>query len=444
MSGIDSWLKERRITEVECLVPDMAGTPRGKIMPAHRFVREEGVRLPESLFLQTVTGEYPDDMSTTHPAEIDMVLVPDENTIRVVPWATDMTAQVIHDCQHHDGSPVEIAPRYILRRVLALFEERGWKPVVAPELEFFLVAKNTDPDYELEPPIGRSGRQETVRQSYSIDAVNEFDPLFDELYDHCDAQELDLDTLIHESGAAQMEVNFLHADALSRADQAFLFKRTVRETALRHDIYATFMAKPMSSEPGSAMHIHQSICNLDNSENIFSNPDGSPSRLFFAYIAGLQKYTPAAMSILAPNVNSYRRIARHDSAPINLQWGYDNRTVGFRVPISAPGARRVENRVAGSDVNPYLAMAASLACGYLGMVEELEPEAPFDADAYDLDYALPRSLDQAMLQLDGCEPLKDVFGHRFVAAYRAIKEREYETFFQVISSWEREYLLLHV
>lgn len=444
MHSIEKWLKERRITEVECLVPDMAGTPRGKIMPAQRFVREEGVRLPESLFLQTVTGEYPDDMSTAHPAEIDMVLVPDEHTIRVVPWATDMTAQVIHDCCHHDGSPVEIAPRHVLRRVLKLYEEKGWKPMVAPELEFFLVAKNTDPDYELEPPVGRSGRQETVRQSYSIDAVNEFDPLFDELYDHCEAQELDLDTLIHESGAAQMEVNFLHADALSRADQAFLFKRTARETALRHGIYLTFMAKPMRGEPGSAMHIHQSICDLGSGNNVFSNSDGSPSKLFYAHIAGLQKYTPAAMSILAPNVNSYRRIARHDSAPINLKWGYDNRTVGFRVPISSPESRRVENRVAGSDVNPYLAMAASLACGYLGMEQGLEPEAPFAADAYDLDYALPRSLDQAMRELEACELLKDVFGHRFVAAYRAIKEREYETFFQVISSWEREYLLLNV
>lgn len=117
---IDEWLKSRGVTEVECLVPDMAGTPRGKIMPAQRFVREEGVRLPESLFLQTVTGEYPDDTSTIHPAEIDMQLVPDTDTIRLVPWATDVTAQVIHDCEHHNGKPVTIAPRYVLRRILKL------------------------------------------------------------------------------------------------------------------------------------------------------------------------------------------------------------------------------------------------------------------------------------------------------------------------------------
>lgn len=444
MNEIEEWLKKRGVTEVECLVPDMAGSPRGKIMPAHRFVREEGVRMPESLFLQTVTGEWPDDMSVIHPAESDMELVPDVDSIRLVPWATDVTAQVIHDCIHHDGTPVEISPRYVLRRVLKLYEDHGWDPIVAPELEFFLVAKNVDPDYPLVPPVGRSGRQETVRQSYSIDAVNEFDPLFDDIYDYCEVQELDIDTLIHESGAAQMEINFLHGEALSRADQAFLFKRTVRETALRHDMYATFMAKPMIGEPGSAMHIHQSVQEKGTGRNVFSNRQGKPSGLFLSYIAGLQRYVPAAMGFFAPNVNSYRRIARHDAAPINLKWGYDNRTVGFRVPISSPQARRVENRVAGSDVNPYLALAASLACGYLGMVQGLKPEKPFEGDAYDLDYALPRNLDQSMLLMEECEPLIEVLGAHFIQAYRSIKEREYETFFEVISSWEREFLLLNV
>lgn len=444
MTVIEEWMKSRGVTEVECLVPDMAGTPRGKIMPAHRFGRDEGVRLPESLFLQTVTGEYPNDTSTIHPAEIDMQLVPDVDTIRLVPWATDVTAQVIHDCEHHNGKPVQISPRYVLRRVLKLYEDKGWKPIVAPELEFFLVAKNVDPDYPLVPPVGRSGRQETVRQSYSIDAVNEFDPLFDDIYDYCEIQEIEIDTLIHESGAAQMEINFMHGEALSRADQAFLFKRTVRETALRHDMYATFMAKPMSGEPGSAMHIHQSVQSIETGKNVFSNAAGRASDLFLSHIAGLQKYVPGAMVFFAPNVNSYRRIARHDSAPINLKWGYDNRTVGFRAPIAAPQARRIENRVSGSDTNPYLALAASLACGYLGMIEGLKPEKPFKGNAYDLDYALPRNLDQSMDLLSECEPLIEVLGEEFIDAYRAIKEREYETFFEVISSWEREFLLLNV
>ena len=152
----------------------------------------------------------------------------------------------------------------MLRRVVELYENRGWKPVVAPEIEFYLVKPNNDPDYPLEPPVGRSGRPESARQSYSIAAVNEFDDLFDDIYDFSEAQDLEIDTLIHEDGAAQMEINLRHGDPLVLADQVFLFKRTIREAALRHEMYATFMAKPMSSEPGSAMHIHQSIMTLDD------------------------------------------------------------------------------------------------------------------------------------------------------------------------------------
>ncbi|MEG1043134.1 MAG: glutamine synthetase, partial [Pseudomonas sp.] len=165
----------------------------------------------------------------------------------------------IHDCYFADGALVDFAPRSVLRRVLKLYADKGWKPVVAPELEFYLTAKNTDPDLPLKPPIGRSGRAETSRQVYSIDAVNEFDPLFEDIYDYCELMNLDVDTLIHEIGAGQMEINFLHGDPLGLADKVFFFKRTLREAALKHDMYATFMAKPMAGEPGSAMHVHQSV-----------------------------------------------------------------------------------------------------------------------------------------------------------------------------------------
>jgi glutamine synthetase len=316
--------------------------------------------------------------------------------------------------------------------------------VVAPELEFFLVEPNTDPDYPLKPPIGRSGRAEIGRQAYSIAAVNEFDPLFDDIYQFCEAQDLDIDTLIHEEGAAQMEINLNHGDALDLADQAFLFKRTAREAALRHKMYATFMAKPLAGEPGSAMHIHQSIVDAKTGENIFSDAEGKPTALFESFIAGLQKYLPSSMSLFGPNVNSYRRITRYHSAPINVQWGFDNRTAGLRVPVSEPQARRVENRLGGADANPYLAIAASLACGYLGMIEALKPTAPITGSAYDLPFSLPRSLADALALLQSSKPLLEVFGERFVAAYCAVKENEYETFSRVISSWEREHLLLNV
>jgi glutamine synthetase len=447
MSDMARWLREHEITEVECLVADLSGIARGKILPAAKFLRsldEDSLRIPEVVFVQSVTGEYPDEDRVTDPAVRDVRMRPDANSLRLVPWYDEPTAQVISDCYHHDDSPVSIAPRQVLRRVLDAYAERGWRPVVAPELEFFLTKINEDPDYPLEPPIGRSRRPDSARQSYGIDAVNEFDPIFEDVYDWCEAQAIDIDTLTHEAGAAQMEINFNHGEPLELADQCLLFKRTLRQAALKHGIYATFMAKPMEREPGSAMHVHQSVFDAATGDNLFATRDGEFSDLFLQHIAGLQRYLPAAMPLIAPNVNSYRRLRRYSDAPINLHWGMENRTVGLRVPDSPPAARRVENRVAGADANPYLAIAASLACGYLGIVEELEPTKPIEGSAYRLAQTLPRYLSDALDLLKRARPLRQLLGEDFVEALIMVKQIEHEAYQRVISSWEREHLLLNV
>jgi glutamine synthetase len=444
---LERWLNERGVTEIECLVPDLTGVARGKILPREKFTEDRGMRLPEVVVAMSVTGEHPDGgpyYDVISRIDADMHLVADPSTVRIVPWATDPTAQVIHDCYNRDGKLVPFAPRSVLRRVCELYDAKGWIPIVAPELEFYLVARNTDPDQPLKAPIGRSGRAETSRQAYSIDAVNEFDPLFEEVYDYCDKMKLNVDTLIHEVGAGQMEINFFHSTPLGLADEVFLFKRTVREAALRHDMYATFMAKPVAGEPGSAMHIHQSLTAKDTGRNLFSNEDGTPSREFYWYIGGLQKYIPAAMALFAPYVNSYRRLARFTAAPINIQWGVDNRTVGIRSPVSTPAARRVENRVIGADANPYVALAATLACGYLGIEQKLEPTEECTGDGYRSAYDLPRSLGEAVALLRTQQDLADVLGKEFLTVYTEIKDLEHEEFMRVISPWEREHLLLHV
>ena len=253
-----------------------------------------------------------------------------------------------------------------------------------------------------------------------------------------------MDTLIHEIGAGQMEINFFHGEPLGLADEVFLFKRTVREAALRHNMYATFMAKPIAGEPGSAMHIHQSLVDAVTGLNIFSNADGTPSQEFFWFIGGLQRYIPAAMALFAPYVNSYRRLARHTAAPINIQWGIDNRTVGIRSPLAEPQSRRVENRVIGADANPYVALAATMACGYLGIDKQIEPSVECKGDAYLGDFALPRSLGEALQLLRDEADLHQVLGAEFITVYTEVKEIEYAEFMKVISPWEREHLLLHV
>ena len=442
--SLREFLAQHRIHEVECVIPDMTGIARGKILPKDLFLNSGHMRLPKSVLLNTVNGQQPDNTAFVGDTDPDMVCVPDLATARMVPWAAEQVAVIIHDCEEFDGTPVALAPRSVLRRVLALYEAQGWQPVVAPEMEFYLVARHQNPHEPLQPPLGRTGKPEAGRQSYSIDAVNDFDPFFLELSRFCEVHRLGVETLIHEAGAGQMEINFTHGEPMDLADRVFLFKRTVRETALRHGIFATFMAKPMEAEPGSAMHIHQSILDAETKQNIFSLPDGSATPAFHHYIAGLQRYVPQIMPMLAPYVNSYRRLSRFMSAPINVQWGYDNRTAGLRVPPSSPAARRVENRVPSSDANPYLVIAASLACGYLGLVEGLRPTEPLEADAKGLDFELPRGLLEAVAAMQYSEEISNVLGPSFVKTYTAVKQQEFDTFMRVISPWEREYLLLNV
>jgi glutamine synthetase len=443
---IQDWLKQHKITEVECTVPDITGNARGKFIPVDQFLKEVEPRLPESILIQSVTGEYSDDhWSFVEPTDADMMLKPDASTLRLVPWAREPTAQIVHDCYRmSDGAPHPLSTRNVLRKVMDLYTADGLRPVVAPEVEFFLVAKNINPDNVLTPPIGRSGRAETSRQSYSMDAVSEFEDFVEDLYDYADAQKLDVDALIHENGAAQMEINFLHGDAMNLADQVFAFKRTVREAAHKHGIYATFMAKPTQKECGSAMHIHQSVVRVDNGENIFADENGAHTPEFLSYIAGLQQYTPELISLYAPNVNSYRRLAPDISAPINLNWGLDNRTTAFRVPNSDRAGTRVENRFPGADVNPYLAFAATLASGYLGMKQKLKATEPHTGTANESTVEVARSLEEGLRHLQDTPEMVDIFGELFLRAYSAVKLDEFEEFNRVISSWEREHLLLQV
>jgi len=447
MDRLEEFIREHKITEVECLVPDMSGIARGKIIPAEkllRILRERGMPLPESVFIQTVTGDYPDG-GLMNPSHGDVYMIPDNNTVRLVPWYKEPTAQIICDAYYADDTPVPFSSRYLLKKILAQYETRGWKPVVAPELEFYLVSVNTDPDIPLQPPVGRSGRRESGRQAYGIDAVNEFDPIFEDVYDYCEAQNIDIDTLSHEAGAAQMEVNFNHGDPLEVADQAFLFKRTAREVAIRHGVYATFMAQPMQTEPGSAMHIHQSVVDLKTGENIFSTADGQDTKLLHYFVGGLQRYLPSALPMFAPNINSYRRFGHKETdAPINVEWGLDNRTAGLRVPVSKPENRRIENRLPGADGNPYLSIAATLACGLLGMIEEVEPTEQIKGNAYKKGHSLPTHMFDALKKFKTNKPLQEILGEQFIRALVGIKETEYKAYNTVISSWERENLLLNV
>ena len=388
-----TWFQENSITEVECLVPDLGGIARGKILPTNKFLKglnEDSHRLPQSTFIQTISGDYAtEDLSGPLPKSI-------------------------------------------------------FNPIVSPELEFYLVKPNPDSDYPLEVPIGQSGRQETGKQALGIDAVNEFDNLFEEVYSHCEAQNIEIDTINHESGSAQMEINFQHGDPLDLADQVFIFKRTLRQTALKHKLYATFMAKPMENQPGSAMHLHQSLYNEKN-KNLFFNKKNKFSKKMKNYIGGLQKYTPYLMPIYLPNINSFRRLYATWGTPKNTKWGVGNRSCAFRIPSIEEKNMRIENRIPGSDTNPYLVFAANLASGYLGIKNNIKPTLETKNSAFeDIDPSIPKNIDESLSMFENNEEINEIFNEKFIRSIAAVRRMEYQAYLSVISSWEREVLLLNV
>ncbi|MEM8775667.1 MAG: glutamine synthetase family protein [Pseudomonadota bacterium] len=439
-----SYLEGHKLDEVECIIADLPGIARGKAVPASKFGRQQHFHLPDSIFYQTITGDWGEAAGKEGFIERDMTLKPDMSTASAAPWTGDWTLQIIHDAYDKDGKPIPYAPRNVLRRVVKMYEKLGLTPVIAPEMEFFLIARNLDPAKEIAPMVGRSGRPAAARQAYSMTAVDEFGPVIDDIYDFAEAQGFEIDGITQEGGAGQLEINLRHGDPVKLADEVFYFKRFIREAALRHDCFATFMAKPIAAEPGSAMHIHHSLIDKETGKNVFSGPQGGETDMFYHFIGGLQTYLPAAIAVLAPYVNSYRRYVRDNAAPINLAWGRDNRTTGIRIPLSPPEARRVENRIAGMDCNPYLGIAASLACGLLGLKKEIRPSAQYRGDAYESEADVPDGMGTALDLFDQAGDLHKILDPEFARVYSIVKRTEYAEFLQVISPWEREHLLLNV
>ncbi|MDE0984956.1 MAG: glutamine synthetase family protein [Yoonia sp.] len=442
-AAAQTYLENNRLDEVECVIADLPGIARGKAVPASKWEKQPYFHLPNSIFFQTITGDWGEAAGPGGFTEPDMTLKPDMATASAAPWADDGTLQVIHDAFDQKGDPVEFAPRNVLKRVIDLYHKRGWTPVVAPEMEFYLVARNIDPAKPIEPMMGRTGRPAAGRQAYSMSAVDDYGPVIDDIYEYAEIQGIEIDGITQEGGAGQLEINLRHGDPVALADQVFYFKRLIREAALKHDCFATFMAKPIEGEPGSAMHIHHSILDAQGN-NIFTGPQGDETDAFFHFIGGLQEHMPSVIAVMAPYVNSYRRYVRDHAAPINLEWGRDNRTTGIRIPLSPPEARRVENRLAGMDCNPYLCIAASLACGYLGMINKTRPDKRYQGDAYDAEDEIPKGLYAALDLFDEATQIHGVLGPEFVRVYSIVKRAEYDEFLQVISPWEREHLLINV
>lgn len=446
-SQLATWLKSERVGEVSCIVPDLSGVARGKSIAPELFLEsfpDFGLRLPQATYTIAAHGEFTFNDSVA-AVERDLVLVPDLSTLHITPWTQETTAGLICDTRLSSGEPFDLAPRQLLKNVIALYHERGWEPIVGPEVEFYLIAKFKDAMAQPSAPEGAAGLPDFGQHAYSLDAIDDFDDFFENMYEYSKMQGIQLDTFIHEDGPCQFEVSLRHTNALAIADQLFLFKRLTRHVAKQQGYFATFMAKPYALNSGSSIHLHLSVVDKASGKNIFADPDGSDSELFTWFIGGLQAHLRDAMPLIAPFTNSYNRFKAYVSAPTNFHWSRDNRTVGLRVPESGPNSRRVENRIPGSDVNPYLAVAASLICGYIGMVEKLARDAEFDGEGYESgNNAFPQTLTEALTNFRASETLRKYLGSQFVDTFADVKQTEYEHRSSVLSPWDMRYLMVNV
>ncbi|KPB56023.1 Glutamine synthetase [Pseudomonas coronafaciens pv. oryzae] len=435
LSGID---------EVECVTPDLNGVPRGKVMTAEGFVQGRRLQLARGVLLQCIMGGYP-------PARFygsddgDLALVSDLQQIHRLPWSDQPRALAICDAVDLSGEPCMLSTRNQLKAVVARYAGHGLASVVATELEFFVFAPNPDPHQPFMPPVGLDGRREAGHSAFSISSNNGLRPFFAEVYACMAALGLPRDTVMHEMGVSQFEINLWHGDPLTLADQTFLFKHLLKEVALKHGLMVVCMAKPLANTAGSSMHIHQSVVEIASGLNVFSNADGEATATFRHFIGGQQACMADFTALFAPNVNAYQRLFHPYASPNNACWSHDNRAAGLRIPASAAAARRVENRLPGADANPYLAIAASLAAGLYGIEQGLEPTAAMQGEIeVPEELSLPCTLHAALERLKSSELAKELFGHEFIEGYVASKAMELSSFFDEITPWERRVLAAQV
>ena len=386
----DGWLHANpHIHSVRAAACDLNAQARGKRIPrrfAHKL-ETEGTRFPFSILNLDIWGEDIEDSPLVFDTgDADGILKPTERGFVPMPWLDTPTALLPVWMYHHDGRPFAGDPRHALAAILARYAARGLTPVVATEMEFYLIDDSTR---QLRvPKAPGSGKRRPGAETLSMRALDAFDLFFTQLYDACEAMDIPANTAISEAGIGQFEIDLAHQpDALKAADDAWFFKLLVQGQARKHGFAASFMAKPYPDYAGNGMHIHFSVLDAGG-KNIFD--DGTPlgSDALRHAVAGLLAAAPASTLVFAPHLNSYDRLVPDAHAPTGLSWAYENRTSAIRIPASPNVARRIEHRVSGGDVNPYLLLATILGAALHGIKDSVEPPAPITGNAYALD--LPR------------------------------------------------------
>lgn len=429
-----TWLDDHpEVRNVRCGAADLNGQARGKRVP-RRFaakLEQEGTRFPLSVLNLDIWGEDIDDSPLVFESgDADGVLRPTERGYVPMPWLSSPSAILPLWAFHEDGTPFAGDPRHALAQVVARYTAQGLTPVVATEMEFYLV-DDSGKDIR-QPKSPRSGKRRAGAEILSLRALDAFDRFFNELYDACDAMDIPAEAAISEGGIGQFEVNLEHvSDALKAADDAWLFKMLVRGLARNHGMAASFMAKPYEDYSGNGLHTHFSVIDADG-KNVFANGTHEGAPLLHQAIAGCLAGIPDLALIFAPHGNSYERLVPGSHAPTGICWAYDNRTAAIRVPGGDPAARRIEHRVAGGDVNPYLFLAAALGSALVGIEDQQDPPAPITGNAYDQKLAqVPGSWAAAIDAFENSPLSRRIFDAQLVDNLIRTKRQEMQHFLEL-------------
>ncbi|MCA0870018.1 glutamine synthetase family protein [Seohaeicola saemankumensis] len=422
-----NWLRKNpQIHSIRVAASDLNGQPRGKRVPV-RFadkVIEDGTRFPLSVLNLDIWGEDIDDSPLVlATGDRDGVLLPTERGFMPMPWLDTPTGFLPIWMFHEDGRPFMGDPRHALAEVLKRYTEKGLTPVVAVELEFFLI---DDSGRKLQvPPSPRTGKRRKAGEILAMRALDQFDTFFTELYDACEAMDIPADTAISEAGLGQFEINLMHQDdALRAADDAWLFKMLVKGMARRHGFAASFMAKPYPDYSGSGLHMHFSVLDK-NGNNIFDDGTDKGSDHLLHAVQGCLKAMPGSTLLFAPHANSYDRMVPGAHAPTSIAWAYENRTAAIRIPSGNPVARRIEHRVAGGDVNPYLTVAAVLGAAMNGIEDGEAPQPPITGNAYTTKLPqIPSEWGGAIDAFEASEEVKRIFSPDLIRNFVLTKRQE--------------------
>jgi glutamine synthetase len=431
------------IDAVQIMITDPSGVLRGKAVRRVELARifDSGRQVAGSILGLDITGEDVDETGLVwDTGDADMCARPIAGTLVPAPWLP-ATGQLMLTMFDGQGAPAAADPRHALVRVVQRLAGQGFTPVLACELEFYLL--HEEPGGRLVPAGGGRASERQKIDGYSLQRLDDLAPLFADVYAAARAQGLPAETLMSESSPGQFEITLQHrADALRAVDDAVMFKRLLRGVAQKHGLVACFMAKPFSARAGSGLHVHVSL-NDDAGRNLFASEDPAGTPLLRQAIGGMKALMAESLAIFAPNANSYRRFVSKSYAPIAPIWGINNRSVSLRVPAGPAASRHVEHRMAGADANLYLAAAAVLAAAATGIEAGLDPGAPVAGNGYAQsgEHTLPGSWREALAAAEHSQFLRQELGAEFMKIFLAIKQQECARFSAEVSELDYAWYL---